>query len=192
MLHTIFIFPGNLLITFFNRFIWNKEAPFPAWLCTGRTGIGNLNNLSFISRSLTMSVLRKHPWLVKSLQKRTTRHLSYTPSQEGSGWLQKWFFSQTSGSSWLSLYPRSHWNDTVEPMDRSVLDRAPLTGIPGSMQEYVSNVTTAEMQKYTEFFFVVVVLYNLWNGNLLCFTQSYVRRWCGNSIQEVVLDLHSA
>lgn len=38
-------------------------------------------------------------------------------------------------------------------MDRSVLDRAPLTGIPGSMQEYVSNVTTAEMQKYTEFFF---------------------------------------
>lgn len=83
-------------------------------------------------------------------RKHATRHLSYTPSQEGSGWLQKWFFSQTSGSSWLSLYPGSHWKDTVEPMDRSLLDLAPLTGIPGSMQEYVSNVTTAGMSKYRE------------------------------------------
>lgn len=64
------------------------------------------------------------------------------PSQEGNGWLQKWFFSQTSGSSWLSLYPGSHWKDTVEPMDRSWPNRTPFTGIPGSIQEYVSNVTT--------------------------------------------------
>lgn len=27
---------------------------------------------------------------------------------------------------------------------------------------------------------------------ICCVSQSYVRRWCGNSIQEVVLDLHSA
>lgn len=94
------------------------------------------------SRSLIMTELRK--------RKRTTRRSSHTPSQEGSGWLQKWFFSQTSGSSWLSLYPGSHWKDTVEPMDRSLFDRAPLTGIPGSMQEYVSNVTTAGMSKYRE------------------------------------------
>lgn len=70
----------------------------------------------------------------------------HIPSQVGSGLLQKWFFSQTSGSSWLSLYPRSHWKDTVEPMDRSWLNRAPFTGIPGSIQEYVSNVTTREIK----------------------------------------------
>lgn len=96
----------------------------------------------FPSRSLIMTELRK--------RKHATRRLSHTPSQEGSGWLQKWFFSQTSGSSWLSLYPGSHWKDTVEPMDRSLFDRAPLTGIPGSMQEYVSSVTTAGMSKYRE------------------------------------------
>lgn len=126
-----------------------KRHCFQHWLCTGRTGIGNL--------LIYFSFLGVWQWLcfesiliMTSVQKRTTRHLSYTPSQEGSGWLQKWFFSQTSGSSWLSLYPGSHWNDTVDPMDRSVFDRAPLTGIPGSMQEYVSNVTTAEMEKYRE------------------------------------------
>lgn len=70
----------------------------------------------------------------------------YIPSQVGSGWLQKWFFSQISESSWLSLYPRSHWKDTVEPMDRSLLNRKPFTGIPGSIQEYVSRVTTREIQ----------------------------------------------
>lgn len=143
VLHSIFISSGILLITFFNRLIWNKKALFPAWLCTGKTGIDNPSNLSFLG---VWQWLRfENILIMTSVQKRTTRHLSYTPSQEGSEWLQKWFFSQTSGSSWLSLYPGSHWNDTVDPMDRSVFDRAPLTGIPGSMQEYVSNVTTAEM-----------------------------------------------
>lgn len=61
MLHCSFISSGSLLIKFLNRFIWNKEAPFPAWLCTGRTGIGNPSNLSYISRSVTTPVLRKHP-----------------------------------------------------------------------------------------------------------------------------------
>lgn len=69
----------------------------------------------------------------------------YVPSQVGRGWLQKWFFSQTSGSSWLSLYPGSHWKVTVDPMDKSWLSRPPFTGIPGSMQEYVSNVTTRKI-----------------------------------------------
>lgn len=61
VLHSIFISSGILLITFFNRLIWNKKALFPAWLCTGKTGIDNPSNLSFISRSLTMTALRKHP-----------------------------------------------------------------------------------------------------------------------------------
>lgn len=112
---------------------------FPSRPCTGITGQSHPRHLFF---RLIMTELRK--------RKRATRRLSYTPSQEGSGWLQKWFFSQTSGSSWLSLYPGSHWKDTVEPMDRSLFDRAPLTGIPGSMQEYVSSVTTAGMSKYRE------------------------------------------
>lgn len=76
----------------------------------------------------------------------TMKHLVYIPSQVGSGWLQKWFFSQISGSSWLSLYPGSHWKETVEPMDRSWLNRTPFTGIPGSIQEYVSSVTAREIQ----------------------------------------------
>lgn len=76
-------------------------------------------------------------------------------------------------------------------MDRSVFDRSPLTGIPGSMQEYVSNVTTAEMQKYTEWFFLLLFC-TIFGKKICCVSQSFVRRWCVNSIQEVVLDLHSA
>lgn len=53
-------------------------------------------------------------------------------------------------------------------MDRSVLDRAPLTGIPGSMQEYVSNVTTAEMQKYTEFFFLLLLFCTTFGMEICC------------------------
>lgn len=111
--------------------------PFPSRLCHWYNWPKPSKASIFLSRSLIMTELRK--------RKRATGRLSHTPSQEGSGWLQKWFFSQTSGSSWLSLYPGSHWKDTVEPMDRSLFDRAPLTGIPGSMQEYVSNVTTVGM-----------------------------------------------
>lgn len=77
----------------------------------------------------------------------TIFYLVFVPSQVGRGWLQKWFFSQTSGSSWLSLYPVSHWKDTVEPIDRSWLNLMPFTGIPGSIQEYVSSVTTREINK---------------------------------------------
>lgn len=137
----IFMSSGILFIIFFNRFIWNKEAPFPAGLRTSRTGmVTKVASLWFLGVDNDCASAASWLW----------PHLSYTPSQEGSGWLQKWFFSQTSGSSWLSLYPGSHWNDTVDPMDRSVFDRAPLTGIPGSMQEYVSKVTTAKIQKYRE------------------------------------------
>lgn len=84
-----------------------------------------------------ISVMR----LIHVLKCTWTVHLNI-PSQVGSGWLQKWFFSQTSGSSWLSLYPGSHWKDTVEPIDKSWLNRKPFTGMPGSMQEKVSSVTT--------------------------------------------------
>lgn len=61
VLHSIFISSSILLMTFYKKFIWNNETSFPAQLWTGRTGIGNLSNPSFICRSLTMTVLRKHP-----------------------------------------------------------------------------------------------------------------------------------
>lgn len=90
---------------------------------------------------------RKHAVVFQTDVCAGMQHYVFIPSHVGKGWLQKWFFSQTSGSSWLSLYPGSHWKDTVEPMDRSWFNRTPFTGIPGSMQEYVSNVTTREKQQ---------------------------------------------
>lgn len=58
-----------------------------------------------------------------------------SPSQLGRAWLHWWFCSQTIGSWSLSVYPGSHVNDTVEPVEKLLLWRRPLTGIPGSRQE---------------------------------------------------------
>lgn len=58
-----------------------------------------------------------------------------SPSQLGRAWLHWWFSSQTIGSWSLSEYPGSHVNDTLEPVEKLLPWRRPLTGIPGSRQE---------------------------------------------------------
>lgn len=63
------------------------------------------------------------------------KKIGSSPSQLGRAWLHWWFCSQTIGSWSLSVYPGSHVNDTLEPVEKLLPWRRPLTGIPGSRQE---------------------------------------------------------
>lgn len=169
VLHTIFIFPGNLLITFFNRFIWNKEAPFPAWLCTGRTGIGNLNNLSFISRSLTMSVLRKHPWL-RSLCRNALRDIYLTHRHKKAADGSRSGFSHKPVAPHGSVCIQGHtemtrWSQWTDLCSTALRWR-------GYQDPCRSTCPTWPLQtcKSTQNFFWFVCFVQSLEWNLLCFT----------------------
>ena len=104
---------------------------------------GLINNLLFFFYSMTSHSFNQVFHIKSSLRK--------LPSHVGKGWLHQWFFSHTSGSSWLSLQPESQPNDTVDPMEKSCPYRIPFTGMPGSRHEQLSTVTPKDETKINTF-----------------------------------------